>query len=70
VRKVMVRTNGAVMGPAGTIATITEDAIAVNTHGGRIEILVVRPEGGAKLKAAEFAKQQQLAPGLKLGAAS
>jgi methionyl-tRNA formyltransferase len=69
VRKVMVRTHGEVMGPPGTIAALTDDAIVVNTHGGRIEILVVRPEGGAKAKAAEFARQQGLSRGLKLGAA-
>lgn len=69
VRKVMVRTYGAVQGAPGTIAAITDDAIVVNTHGGRIEILVVRPDGGAKMKAAEFARQHQLAPGRKLGAA-
>ena len=68
VRKVLVRTHGEVMGAPGTIAAITDDAISVNTHGGRIEILVVRPDGGAKVKAAEFAKQQKLSAGQKLGA--
>jgi methionyl-tRNA formyltransferase len=69
VRKTMVRTHGAVMGPPGTVAALTDDAIVVNTHGGRIEILVVRPEGGAKMPAVEFARKHGLAPGLKLGVA-
>lgn len=69
VRKTMVRTHGAVQGPPGTIAAITDDAIAVNTHGGRIEILVVRPEGGAKMKAPEFARLHGLSAGQKLAAA-
>jgi methionyl-tRNA formyltransferase len=69
VRKTMVRTHGAVQGPPGTIAALTDEAIVVNTHGGRIEVLVVRPEGGAKMKAAEFARKHALAPGQKLGAA-
>ena len=66
-RKVHVRTFDKVLGAPGTVAEVTDEAIAVNTHGGRIEILVVRPEGGAKMPAAEFARQRGVAPGLKLG---
>ena len=69
VRKVMVRTNGAVMGPPGTIAEITADAVAINAHGGRIEVLVVRPDGGAKMPAPQFAREHGLSAGQKLGAA-
>ena len=67
VRKVVARTHSEVLGAPGTVAAVTDDAIAVNTHGGRIEILVVRPEGGPKMKAGEFARQRAVAPGLKLG---
>src|SRR4051812_5444220 len=69
-RKVVVRTNGEVMGPPGTIASIGDKEVAVNVHGGRIEVLVVRPEGGAKMAAAEFARQHGLAVGQKLGVSS
>ncbi|HEY8051063.1 MAG TPA: methionyl-tRNA formyltransferase, partial [Ramlibacter sp.] len=66
-RKVVARTHGEVLGPPGTVAAITEEGIAVNAHGGRLEILVVRPEGGPKMPAGEFARQRGVAPGLKLG---
>jgi methionyl-tRNA formyltransferase len=70
VRRTLVKTHGEVMGPPGTIASIDEErGITVNAHGGRIEIHVIRPEGGAKVKAAEFARQQGLAVGQKLGVA-
>ncbi|MEJ6022827.1 methionyl-tRNA formyltransferase [Ramlibacter sp. PS4R-6] len=68
-RRTLVKTHGEVQGAPGTIASIDGRGITVNAHGGRIEILVVRPEGGAKVPAAEFAKQQQLAPGQKIGTA-
>lgn len=67
VRKVHARTHGQVMGPPGTVAEVTDEAIAVNAHGGRIEILVVRPDGGPKAPAAEFARQRGVSPGQKLG---
>lgn len=69
-RRKLVKTHGEVMGPPGTIAAIEGDAVMVNAHGGRIEIHVIRPEGGAKMKAAEFARQHGLVPGQKLGAAA
>jgi methionyl-tRNA formyltransferase len=66
-RKVVARTHGEVAGAPGTVAAVGEDRIAVNAHGGRIEILVVRPDGGPKMPAGEFARQRGVAPGLKLG---
>jgi methionyl-tRNA formyltransferase len=69
VRKVVVRTHGEVLGAPGTVAAVTNDAIAVNTHGGRIEILTVRPDGAAKVPAPEFARARGVAAGLKLGVA-
>ncbi|HUR90236.1 MAG TPA: methionyl-tRNA formyltransferase [Ramlibacter sp.] len=67
VRKVVVRTFGEVLGAPGTVAAITDDALVVNTHGGRIEILTVRPDGAGKMPAPEFARQRGVAAGLKLG---
>src|SRR5205814_517692 len=69
-RKVIVGTHGEVMGPPGTIASIGDKALAVNVHGGRIELLVVRPEGGAKMPGAEFAQKHGLSVGQKLGISS
>jgi len=68
VRKVIARTHGEVLGAPGTVAAVTGDAIVVNTHGGRIEMLMLRPDGGAKMPAAQFAKERGVAVGLKLGA--
>lgn len=68
-RKVVVRTHGEVAGPPGTIASIGESGIAVNVHGGRIELIVLRAEGGAKMPAVDFARQHGLAPGQKVGTA-
>jgi methionyl-tRNA formyltransferase len=68
-RRTLVKTHGEVMGPPGTIAAIDDAAITVNAHGGRIDIRVLRPEGGAKMKAPEFAMQLGLSPGQKLGVA-
>ena len=69
-RKVVVRTNGDVLGPPGTVASIGEKALAVNVHGGRIELLVVRPEGGPKMPGAQFARERGLVAGQKLGVSS
>ena len=57
VRKQPVRTFAAVAGKPGEIAAVTDESIEVNCQGGRIEILKVRPEGGKKMGAGEFAKQ-------------
>src|SRR3569832_40435 len=43
-RKVVVRTHGEVAGPPGTIASIGESGVSVNVHGGRIDLIVLRPE--------------------------
>jgi methionyl-tRNA formyltransferase len=44
----------------GDIAKITDDAILVWAHGGLIEILRVRAEGGAKMNAGAYARQAGL----------
>jgi methionyl-tRNA formyltransferase len=66
-RRVPVHRFGEVAGAPGTVAAITDAAIAVNVHGGRIELLIVRPEGGAKMPAGEWARRCGLAVGQKLG---
>jgi len=67
VRKIVARTYADVAGAPGTVAEVTDKAIVVNAHGGRIEILIVRPDGGPKMPAPEFAKQHGMTAGLKLG---
>ena len=47
-------------GKPGQIAAITEDAIVINAHGGQIEVLRLRPEGGKKLGAGDYARQRGL----------
>ncbi|HVZ44734.1 MAG TPA: methionyl-tRNA formyltransferase [Ramlibacter sp.] len=60
VRKHPVRNFAAVAGKPGEIAAVTEDSIEVNANGGRIEILRLRPQGGSKMSAGEFAKLRGL----------
>ncbi len=59
-RKHLTRTFGAVSGKPGEITRITEDAIFINAQGGMIEILKLKPEGGKKMSAGEFAKSNDL----------
>lgn len=63
VRKIPVRNFAAVAGKPGEIAAVHEHSFEVNANGGRIEILKVRPEGGGKMNAGEFARER----GLKVG---
>jgi methionyl-tRNA formyltransferase len=66
-RRVRVHRFGEVSGPPGTIAAITDEGIAVNVHGGRIELLTVWPKGGAKIAAAQWARQCGLSVGQEIG---
>jgi methionyl-tRNA formyltransferase len=59
-RKHPVRTFGTVAGKPGTIAKISDAAIEINAQGGRLEVLKLRPEGGKKMSAGEFARQRGL----------
>ena len=59
-RKHPVRGFTAVRGKPGEIAGITEAGILINTHGGQIEVLKLRPEGGKKMNAAAFARERKL----------
>lgn len=49
-----------VLGKPGEIAAITETSILINAQGGHIEVLKLRPEGGKKINAAEYARERQL----------
>jgi methionyl-tRNA formyltransferase len=59
-RKHPIRTFGAVRGKPGEIAQITDTALFINAHGGLIEVLKLKPEGGKKVAAAEFARERGL----------
>jgi len=61
-RKHPVQKFGDVKGKPGEISKITDTAIFINAHGGQIEVFKLKPEGGEKMNAAEFARQQELAP--------
>lgn len=60
-RKHPVRTYGDVRGKPGEIASVTDTSIFINAQGGRIEVLRLKPEGGKKMSAGEYAKQVGLA---------
>jgi methionyl-tRNA formyltransferase len=60
-RKIPVRTHSQVLGKPGEIAAVTGTSILINSHGGQIEVLKLRPEGGKKMSAGEFARQRELA---------
>lgn len=45
----------------GDVAGVTESSIVIWAQGGLIEILKLRPEGGPKMSAGDFAKQRGLA---------
>ncbi len=51
----------------GVIAAIDDDGITVGANGGRIIVRRVRPGGGGKIAATEFAAGQDIALGTRLG---
>lgn len=59
-RKHPARTYGEVRGKPGEVSKITDSAIFINAQGGMIEVLKLKPEGGKKMGAAEFAQERQL----------
>lgn len=61
------RTLGAVKGKPGEVAAIGDESIRVTAQGGQIELFRVKPEGGKKVSAAEFARESGLAVGTILG---
>ncbi|MFC5497708.1 methionyl-tRNA formyltransferase [Caenimonas terrae] len=59
-RKRTISRHGQIRGKPGEITAITQDAIVFDAHGGEIKVLRVRPEGGAKMNAGEFARLRGL----------
>jgi methionyl-tRNA formyltransferase len=49
-----------VRGKPGDVASITDTSIVINSHGGQIEVLKLRQEGGRKMGAGEFARERKL----------
>ena len=60
-RKHTIASHGAVRGKPGEIARVTDSAIFLNCHGGQIEVLRLRAEGGPKMGAGEYARAHGLA---------
>ena len=66
-RKHPVKTFGAVRGRIGEITEVGAESIRVTAQGGQVEIAKVKPEGGKKVAAAEWAAAAGVAPGTILG---
>ena len=59
-RKHPISSHGGVRGKPGRIVAITQEAIFFSAHGGEIEVRRLRPDGGGKMGAGEFARAQGL----------
>lgn len=59
-RKHPVRTFGAVRGKPGEVVRVTQNSLFINAQGGMIEVLRLKPEGGKKMDAADFARTHGL----------
>ena len=59
-RKHPVRTFGAVRGKPGEVVSISENSIFINSQGGTIEVLRLKPENGKKMDAGAFAREHGL----------
>lgn len=62
-RKHPVRRFGDVAGKPGEIAAIGEKGVEIIVQGGKLELLMVRPEGSAKMSAAEFFRSAGITAG-------
>jgi methionyl-tRNA formyltransferase len=51
----------------GEVVSVSEDGVTVQSRGGRILLKRVRPAGGGKVPAAEWAAQTEITVGTKLG---
>jgi methionyl-tRNA formyltransferase len=60
-RKLAVQKFSEVRGKPGEIARVTPNSIVINAQGGQIEVLKLRPEGGKKMAAGDFARERGLA---------
>lgn len=54
-------------GTPGEVVSVSVDGVTVQAAGGRILVKRVRPAGGAKVPAADWATEAGLAPGARLG---
>ena len=59
-RKHPVRRFSQVKGKPGDVAGNTDNGFLINAQGGQIEVLKLRPEGGAKMAASAFARSRRL----------
>ena len=59
-RKHVLKTFGAVRNKPGEIAKLTDECVFINGQGGQIEVLRLKPDGGQKMSAAEFARNHGL----------
>lgn len=66
-RKHLSRTFSSVKGKPGEVSEIGANSIHITAQGGRIEVFKLKPEGGKKLSATEFANQTSLSVGTLLG---
>ena len=55
-----IRTFGEVRGKPGEVSRITDSSIFINAQGCMIDVLKLKPEGGKKMSAAEFAQERGL----------
>ena len=56
-RKHRVERFSGVRGKPGEVAAVTDTSILINSQGGQIEVLKLRPEGGKKMGAGEYARE-------------
>lgn len=61
-RKHPVRRFGEVRGKPGEVVQVSAEGLFINAQGGQIEVLKLKPEGGKKMSAADFARERGLAP--------
>ena len=61
-RKHPARRYADVVGKPGEVVKVTETSLFIHAQGGQIEVLKLRPEGGKKMSAAEFAHEHGLLP--------
>jgi methionyl-tRNA formyltransferase len=61
------RMAGSDAGAPGEVLSLAEDGMVVAAEGGAIRVIRVRPAGGAKMPAAEWAAGAGVSPGDRLG---
>ena len=53
--------------PAGWVLSVADDSFEVAAEGGSIRVMRVRPQGGKKMDAGEFARAAGVSAGKRLG---